>query len=641
MNSVARVCTCEMRAAVFVPSVACLSNSAPDPKLHVLVGPATCPSVLSAPCAGDTIIATQADVERLGELRCRNLEGSLHVGREVRTLESLRGLQVIRGQLMISRSQLVTLDGLQDLTSVGSERGVPFKYSLIISDNSRLVSLAELRNVSELKFGLYVESNPLLESLEGLSGVTTVCSLPECLRENRVYQDSGLVIRQNDALTSLAALHNLNGSIFGFVFQFNPRVKTLQGLEAITGVSLSLGIGQNDALESVDALQSLRTVGPTDLLVAYNPRLTSLHGLEGLTQLSTLTISGNSMLKTLWGLRGVTGKLASLSIVSNGGLTSLEGLGGVTEAKQFEIADNAALRTLAGLDKARRFESMTISFNSELRSLSGLEGILWCNVVISRNVALQSVEALGTVPNEDRPWCNRQIFVNPKLESLQIFSSVNNLNLGIDPAPRCFPSWEREVLLRSTHVNVRVLPLPRWYESECTNCPEPCGIFRGMLVSCDYGSGRCRCPLGRGGPGCMLILPTVTVPAQRFACSFRSSRCSLSIQLVKDDAFGNTSAPDALSVYGPEDFLPQDGQVTWINQTHGEISVIIPTKPKWPDTVRVGYRRSLQPDCLLNGTLINTSAPFALFPWCVDSRDCNAVSPGVVNVIACPIGQIP
>lgn len=606
----------------------------------------------SSPCAREYVLSTQAEVERLAELRCEELGGSLRVTGDVQTLRPLRGLRRVSGKVSVrSAMQLVTFEGLEDLTSISDVSEGGNIWSLMVTDNPKLESFAELRNVTELRFGLYVEANPMLQSFEGLNGLRTVCPPDTC-------GGYAFIIKNNAALTSLAALSNVTGSIAGMIIESNPELKTLKGLENITGITVGLLIGNHDALVSLAALRSMSTIGESiSMNIHTHPQLESLDGLQSMTDLTELIVNRNSRLKNLTELRGIHGHLNKIHIAENTHLVDLKGLEGVTSADNLVIQDNAALKTLAALSNMQKIDLLTIDFNSALRSLSGLEGISLMNtrksngcntdnpgeyvVIIRRNVALQSIEALGNIM--DTVNCPKAIELNPNLASLQIFANVTFRSFWtLEPAPRCFPREERDNLFRRRSGGTPTsLPSVTWDESECKRCAEPCGTIHGVSVPCDYSSGRCRCPSGTGGTDCAQMLPMVTVPLQRYACPFFSTQCKIRVQLLMQGASHRNAKPEAFSLYGPTDALPQEGSVSWRNLTHGEVSFDIVQKGELTaDVYRVGYSPNSQPDCLLNGTLVDGMALFVLFPWCVDSGDCTQVAPGLLHVEVCKIGEV-
>ena len=71
----------------------------------------------------------------------------------------------------------------------------------------------------------------------------------------------------------------------------NDALTSLDGLESVTTVGGALGIGHNDALTSIDGLSSLTTVGD-DLDIHGNDALTSLDGLESLTTVGVQSREG-------------------------------------------------------------------------------------------------------------------------------------------------------------------------------------------------------------------------------------------------------------------------------------------------------------------------------------------------------------
>eukprot|EP00972_Heterocapsa_arctica_P011618 1702280-Heterocapsa_arctica.AAC.1 len=69
------------------------------------------------------------------------------------------------------------------------------------------------------------------------------------------------------------------------------------------------------------------------------------------------------------------------------------------------------------------------------------------------------------------------------------------------PNQACFPDEDRRPSLEDPGQPVR-----QWDESRCHACVPNC-----TSAACDYGSGRCMCPLGLVGPACTTPAPRLLV----------------------------------------------------------------------------------------------------------------------------------
>ena len=150
----------------------------------------------------------------------------------------------------------------------------------------------------------------------------------------------------------------------------------LDGLAGLTAVGGYLIIRNNDALASLAGLGGLTSVGG-GLTIGYNDALTDLTGLGGLTSLGGhLFIDYNEALTDLTGLGGVTSVGGPLFIEYNDTLTDLSGLGGIASVGgALIISTNAALTDLTGLGGITSVEALVIAFNDALTNLDALASV--------------------------------------------------------------------------------------------------------------------------------------------------------------------------------------------------------------------------------------------------------------------------
>jgi hypothetical protein len=116
-------------------------------------------------------------------------EGSLHIFGEVTSLSGLENLQRITGDFSIVDSSLSTLQGLEQLTSVGG--------SLKLAYNPLLSTVAALSQLEEVGGSLEITENAALENLMGLEQLQEV-------RGDLVLEDN-----ENMTLASLADVSQL------------------------------------------------------------------------------------------------------------------------------------------------------------------------------------------------------------------------------------------------------------------------------------------------------------------------------------------------------------------------------------------------------------------------------------------------
>lgn len=143
------------------------------------------------------------------------------------SLTGLSELSVVKGALGLAYSAVSNLDGLQALTTVGG--------GLVLQGNPNLTdvsAMTQLSVVGDPLIGLMVVANPLLTSLNGFSGVTTLGGPLRILNNPMLTDIDGLsnlasgqdiVISGNNALVSLG-LSSLTGTVPSLTVLSNPEL---------------------------------------------------------------------------------------------------------------------------------------------------------------------------------------------------------------------------------------------------------------------------------------------------------------------------------------------------------------------------------------------------------------------------------
>ncbi|MCF0040673.1 T9SS type A sorting domain-containing protein [Dyadobacter fanqingshengii] len=196
-------------------------------------------------------------------------------------LESLDGLEGITSfgeEILLSFNPfLQNLDGLSGVKSIGPLGFASFLcFSLtditglsalesidgdmIIVGNSSLISLAGLEKLESIGDGtsLIIASNPQLEDMRALSGLTTVGTL---------------IVDDNEVLTSLAGLNNLVTVTDSLSVSANALLENLDGLENLKTIGGSVTVIQNSLLASLSGLGKLESIGGAYLWISENPEL--------------------------------------------------------------------------------------------------------------------------------------------------------------------------------------------------------------------------------------------------------------------------------------------------------------------------------------------------------------------------------
>ncbi|MCD4729981.1 MAG: hypothetical protein K8R74_05245, partial [Bacteroidales bacterium] len=151
----------------------------------------------------------------------------------------------IEGDLIISGADIINLNGLNVMTSVGGD--------LNILDNYALTNLTGLENltsiIGNLKIGSEYEYNGnfSLTSLSGLDNLTTI--------------GDSLKIGYNDALTGLSGLENLVSIGGGLIVEKSNALISMTGLGNLVSVGGNCIIAANQTLTSLSGLDNLDVIG--------------------------------------------------------------------------------------------------------------------------------------------------------------------------------------------------------------------------------------------------------------------------------------------------------------------------------------------------------------------------------------------
>ena len=119
------------------------------------------------------------------------------------------------------------------------------------------------------------------------------------------------------------------------------------------------------ALTTLSGLGSITDVRTVTLRA--NPLLKDTTWLTGLTSLGNLKVVGNPLLVKLKGPD--IDKLWKLQVHKNQNLVKISGFGGVETVNTVELMDNPALRDLTGFDALTTIENLTILRTDRLRAL--------------------------------------------------------------------------------------------------------------------------------------------------------------------------------------------------------------------------------------------------------------------------------
>jgi hypothetical protein len=138
----------------------------------------------------------------------------------------------LEGDITISGSDITNLNGLSNVTDIGG--------ALHINDNDTLSNLTGLESLTSIGGTFYIDNNDMLTSFTGLENLTTV--------GNYLF------------------IGNIEG---------NPVLNDLTELVNLTSIGGVLKIWENDALTSLSGLDNINARSINDLTIYYNNNLSS------------------------------------------------------------------------------------------------------------------------------------------------------------------------------------------------------------------------------------------------------------------------------------------------------------------------------------------------------------------------------
>ncbi|MFA6013385.1 MAG: hypothetical protein WC799_25565 [Desulfobacteraceae bacterium] len=269
------------------------------------------------------------------------------------SLEGLEGVQAMNILKIQNSPKLTSLLPLSDLKAV----------TAITIQNTGIINLVGLGNLTTLNGGISINDNPFLVSLEGLS-------IPE--------GTPNITIRNDHALTHLTGLTISEG------FKGTINLWDLPGITSLAGLSLpvefagSLSLFTNAALSSID-LSHVESMDSLTIVQCH--ALSSLeHGFGSLSSLNTLYMENNKALASIQSFSNLS-SMVNLSILNNPALETLEGLDGLESSENIQIDFNENLFTL-----------------ENLRALKAVNGIL--NVYHNNSLTILGLDALKTVKGQ-------------------------------------------------------------------------------------------------------------------------------------------------------------------------------------------------------------------------------------------------
>ncbi|SDQ71491.1 fibronectin type III domain-containing protein [Flagellimonas zhangzhouensis] len=336
---------------------------------------------------------------------------------ELASIEALSSLKEITGYYDMENVEypaLLRVQSCSKLTNLEPLHNIPEVDYLILESNNELTNINGLRGITNVTKDVNIRSNLKLKSLNGLNQLTTVgenfyLSNPELISleglENLGTVGKTMELLGNNKLISIAEIDNLE-------YVDELIIVSVENLESLEGINLN-AIQNRLALASIGGFTDFTgisgdiTSASIEITNCYN--LSYLTGLESLESAGQIYLSGNSELKNLVGLQGLTTIDNQLHIEGNNQITSLNGLENLASVNDIELINNYSLDNIAALAGLNNVVSnIDISDNYNLSSLEGLENIADVNrIIIYRNNVLENLSGMEGVRSvQDRVLIN-------------------------------------------------------------------------------------------------------------------------------------------------------------------------------------------------------------------------------------------
>lgn len=215
----------------------------------------------------------------------------------------LSSVTQLGGPFAVNRTGLGSLDGAPAITEIAGD--------LSISENPALVSLAGLETLATVTGSVGIRNNAALGSFEGLESLTTVGESFVGFPTGAPMSTEGL-----ESLVSVGLDLDLAGTGLGTAADGNGP-STLVGLSSLTHVGRDLSVENLTGLETLDGLQSMRTIGGALTIQATTVRdVSALHDLE--------TVGGDVLVKWNFDLSEAKARALAAEIGTVGGSVTIE-----------------------------------------------------------------------------------------------------------------------------------------------------------------------------------------------------------------------------------------------------------------------------------------------------------------------------
>lgn len=341
---------------------------------------------------------------------------------DVDTLATNFPVREIGGNLAISSSELLSLNGLDSLKSVGSE--------LVFSDLPNLMSLSGLSHIKTVGSNLTLSGLMSINSLAGLESLDSI---------------GGLTVRYCKGLTDIVGLGHLNSIGGSVMIEHNDNLISLSGLSSLIEIKGELNLRSNESLTNMNGLNSLTSLGgitlkrnpnftiepnfvfgldsiPGKVLFYEQPGITDLNILTGIKSIGRLYIYDCQDLVSLNGLE-------NLEHATHFELFSLPALAELPNVSNFSSAKSLKLRSLPKVTTLSFFQNIDVADILEILECESItENIVWSEIdsLITLRVYGSFNEEVEIMSFPSLKHVGRHLIINAFLSSTLDLSSLNS-----------------------------------------------------------------------------------------------------------------------------------------------------------------------------------------------------------------------
>lgn len=337
---------------------------------------------------GDVFLSTQQEVDDFGANNYTEIVGELTINGnsgDITSLTSLTSITKVKSLSVGDNWYLVSLDGLNNLSSITENLG--------ISGNDGLINVDELSNLSSIGGRVSIGINESLTNIDGLRNITTIGG------------DLSISGRALENVNGLSSITSIGGD---FHFSSNDLITNIDSLQNLTTINGTLNIAANESLTNLDGLSNLTFIGNN--LHLGTSSITNINGLSNLTTIAgyRIKIIGNMYLENLDGLNSNltfgnddNHDYPEIEIHYNDSLTNIDGLSSISSnintvrPPYIEISYNNSLLNIDGLSNIESSIGISIYENPILANVNGLSSLTVMkqngHLEIDNNIALNNM----------------------------------------------------------------------------------------------------------------------------------------------------------------------------------------------------------------------------------------------------------